>query len=210
MALKLPKTEELAKIDEVYASLETRYNELLKFNYEARYEALLRTESDYESYLVDRGTGEVQDLSITMAQFDHPETQSLQAINKALLNISLRRDMISKEYIRSIQNLSHWQSLSNDMESFYQRAFDYLLTFEEIKGLKTIGDKSAEIHQHIPHIVDLKNDVNRYYKKDGNIVYGEAYNYRIAVKEVLEDLDMKKETTAKQCEIFAKMREAGM
>lgn len=210
MALKLPKTEELERIEEAYQTLSKRYEDLLRFNYEKRYEALLRTEVDYANYVVDKAMGEVQDLSITMAKFDHPESQSLQSINKALLNISLRRDMISKEYIRSIQNLANWQSLSNDIEAFYQRAFDYLLTFEEIKGLKTIGDKSAEIHQHIPHILDLKNDINRYYRKDGNIVYGEAYNYRIAVKEVLEDLDMKKETTAKQCEIFAKMREAGM
>jgi hypothetical protein len=160
--------------------------------------------------VVDKGLNEVQDLSIHMAQFDHPETQSLQAINRALLNISLRRDMISKEHVRAIRNLAQWQSMANDIEAFYQRAFDYLLTFEEIKGLKTIGDKAAEINQHIPHIQDLKNDINRYYRKDGNIVYGEAYNYRIAVKEVLEDLDLKKETTARQCDIFQKMREAGM
>jgi hypothetical protein len=210
MALKLPKTEEMDRIEEAYLALSKRYEDLLRFNYEGRYAALLRTEAEYANYVVDKAMGDVQDLSITMAQFDHPESQSLQSINRALLNISLRRDMISKEYIRSIQNLANWQSLSNDIEAFYQRAFDYLLTFEEIKGLKTIGDKSAEIHQHIPHILDLKNAINRYYRKDGNIVYGEAYNYRIAVKEVLEDLDMKKETTAKQCEIFAKMREAGM
>jgi hypothetical protein len=210
MALRLPKTKEMENIEEAFKILSTRYDELLRFNYEKRYEALLRTEGEYANYVVDKAMGEVQDLSIIMAQFDHPETQSLQAINRALLNISLRRDMISKEYIRSIQNLSHWQSLANDVEAFYQRAFDYLLTFEEIKGLKTIGDKAAEIHQHIANIVSLKDGVSRYYHKDGNIVYGEAYNYRIAVKEVLEDLDLKKETTAKQCEIFAKMREAGM
>jgi hypothetical protein len=210
MALKLPQTEEMKNIEAAFQALAGRFEELLQFNYELRYQALLRTEVDYENYVVDKGLNEVQDLSIHMAQFDHPATQSLQSINRALLNISLRRDMISKEHIRAIQNLANWQSLSNDIEAFYQRAFDYLLTFEEIKGLKTIGDKSAEIHQHIPHILDLKNDINRYYRKDGNIVYGEAYNYRIAVKEVLEDLDMKKETTARQCDIFQKMKEAGM
>jgi hypothetical protein len=208
--LKLPSTQELKDIDEAYKVLAARYEELIGFNYEARYDALLRTETDYANYVVDPALNEVQDLSITMAQFDHPETMALQSVNKALLNISLRRDMISKEYIRSIRNLSSWQSMANDVEAFYQRAFDYLLTFEEIKWLKTIGDKAAEIHQHIPHILDLKNDVNRYFKKDGNFMNGEALSYRNAVKEVLEDLDMKKETTAKQCEIFSKMREAGM
>lgn len=208
--LKLPNTQEMAAIDEAYKVLAARYEELVGFNYDARYSALLRTEKDYVEYVVDPALNEVQDLSIGIAQFDHPETQALQAINRALLNISLRRDMISKEYIRSIQNLSSWQSLANDIEAFYQRAFDYLLTFEEIRGLKTIGDKAAEIHQHIPHILDLKNDVNRYFKKDGNFMNGEALSYRNAVKEVLEDLEAKAETTSRQFSIFSSMKDMGM
>ena len=184
------------------------------FEYSAAYDVLLMSEADFDNYVTDAGLGTVDDWSIKMASFDAPETTALTAMNQALLHISMRRDLICKQHIRAIELLGCWQSLAVQAEAFYKTYFEFLSTLpevkEEAKTLKTVGERESAIHRRMAPVLELTNRVSRHYMKDGNVVSGMAFNYRLAVKDALEDLDAKQETTSRQFAIFTKMKELGM
>ena len=211
--------DDLALIEEfekVFGLLKAKSEELLSASYDKRYEALMKRESDYVKFPV--APGETVDLSIPEEEHSttYPEASSdpevpdalfIQAIRQTQHRATIRRRMMSREHVWAIRQMSRWQKFGSDVEAFYKRYFELWLRQKEIKTLRTIDERRAEIHQRIPHVVDLQNLAASFYSKDGNYVSGEAYNYRIAVKDRLEDLAATLRSAENLFDIHERMRE---
>lgn len=190
----------------------SKYEELKKFNYAEKYSSLYRQEKDWDNYPLDYfdPTSEKIDLSLVPIIFDDPAPIALQVMNKNLFRATFRKTLLSDEYVYANQVLADWQSLSVDVETFYEKIRDFYLTIPEIKILKTIGDREAEVHQHIQDVLELRYNVRHYYSKDGNFMMGEAYLYRNAIQNKLDNYQTILESLTKHIDIFQKMKDMGM
>ena len=212
----LQKTPEqiatLAEFDQVYAMLKNAFDQLVSVSYENRYQSLWRPESGYEGFKLDPNdpTSETLDLNLLNIIFDFPLPTVLQTMNKNLFRATYRKNLLTNEYAYASSQLGAWQTLSVDVESFFEKQKSFYLTIAEIKVLKTIGDREAEIFQHIPETLELRDNVRHYYSKDGNFILGEAYLYRSAIQQKLNTYDTILASLSKHIDIFQKMKDAGM
>ena len=212
----LQKTPEqlatLAEFDAVYAMLKRAFDKLKEFDYATRYQSLWRSEAAYAGVVLDPTdpTSESLDLNLINLIFDAPLPMVLQDMNRNLFRATYRKNLLTNEYTYATDQLGQWQSLSVDVESFFEKIKNFYLTIAEIKVLKTIGDREAEIFQHIPEVLELRDQVRHYYSKDGNFLLGEAYLYRNAIQKKLEVYDTILASLSKHIDIFQKMKDAGM
>lgn len=185
--------------------LEQSYNDTTKFNYDSRYKNLLLSEVEYRKF-EDKVTGKIIDLSIDIPRFDTSDVEVLDGINHSMSQIQARRDRISKERIRSIQNLAKWRTMYYSVRALEDQMEGFWMTVDEIKRLKSKELREAEIGLRTKVIASLRRRVEVYFKEGKHRDQGEAISYEVAVKEELDNLDSKRDVVSRKFGIFGAMR----
>lgn len=168
--------------------LEKQYDETPKFNYDNRYDVLLRTDRDWAEYQ-DKITKKKMDLSIRLNDFDGSDIEVIDQIHESSAHAQIRRSIISNEKIRAIKNSSKWKRLYYAVKALQDEMESFWLVTDEIKRQRSTGIRSAEVLKRTKAIVNLRNRIEVYFREGKHRDHGEALSYEYAVQEGLNNLD---------------------
>lgn len=188
IALSKFQTAQWKELLEALAILEEKYNSTKKYNYDKRYEVLLRSEKEWSKY-EDVVSGKTLDLSITHEFDADADIAVLDAIHESTAHAQLRRTIISHEKIMAIKNSSKWKSLYKDAKALQAEMDAFWLKTDEIKKQRSTEIRNAEVLLRTKGIVDFRNKVETYFKEGRHRDYGEALSYEMGLTESLLDID---------------------
>lgn len=191
---------------EALATLQELYEKIPKPDYDKKYGILLMEESDWANH-VDKVTNKKMDLSIKLPELDESDIEVVQQFNLSMDRTQLRRDIISKEKIRAIKSLSKWKTLYFNVKMLQDQMENFWLTVPEIKNLKSSELRTSEITPRVARVIELKGQIEVYFKEGKHKDHGEALSFETALTEELWNLDSKRDIIKKKLDLFSRKRD---
>jgi hypothetical protein len=194
-------------LDEAMETLKNSFISMEKFDYNARYAALNRSEKKWAKHQ-DYEQDPPQDLSITPIRFDAADIEVLQDINKMQVNVGERISRLSKEKTRAQKNLSDWKTLYKSCKELKEEMEAFWMTVAEIRGMKSKEIREAEIMLRMLDMNRLFRAVSVYFWEGKHNDHGEALAYFEAVRDAIKSYDKEAEKVSRQLSTFKEMRPA--